>query len=53
MRRELAHFGGARHLERPVRSIACLAFVALLASAFWAGAVYIGQMFFAVGVPTF
>ena len=49
----LAHFGGARQMERPVRSIACLAFVALLASAFWAGAVYIGEMFLVAGAPSF
>jgi hypothetical protein len=53
MRRELAHFGGTGRLERPVRSIACLAFVALMASAFWAGAVYIGEMFFTAGGPAF
>ena len=51
--RQLASFGGARHIERPARSIACLAFVALLGAAFWAGAVYIGQIFFAVGGQAF
>jgi hypothetical protein len=47
--RQLAHFGGGRQMERPARSIACLAFVALLGAAFWAGAAYVGQMFFAAG----
>lgn len=47
--RQLAHFGGARQMERPARSIACLAFVALLGAAFWAGAAYIGHIFFAAG----
>jgi hypothetical protein len=46
--RQLASFGGARQLERPVRSIACLAFVGVMGAAFWAGAVYIGEMFIAV-----
>jgi hypothetical protein len=44
MRRELASFGGARQMERPVRSIACLAFVAVMGAAFWAGVVYIAEM---------
>ena len=42
MRRDLAFHGVARHVERPVRSIACLVFVALLGAAFWAGAAFIG-----------
>lgn len=46
MRRDLAFSGAARQMERPVRSIACLAFVAILGSAFWAGAVWIGETFF-------
>jgi hypothetical protein len=53
MRRELASWGGARQMERPVRSIACLAFVGLMAAAFWAGAVYIGEMFITMGGPAF
>jgi hypothetical protein len=53
MRRQLAGFSGARQMERPVRSIACLIFVGLLAAAFWAGAVYIGGMFFTVGASPF
>ena len=43
MRREFAFMGAARHIERPARSIACLAFVALLGAAFWAGAVWIAE----------
>jgi hypothetical protein len=49
MRRGLAYRGGARQLERPVRSIACLAFVALMAAAFWAGAAYIAQIYLTIG----
>jgi hypothetical protein len=36
MRRDLAFSGAARQAERPVRSMACLAFVALLGAGFWA-----------------
>jgi len=45
MRRHLV-FGGAARPEanRSVSSLACLAFVALLAVAFWAGALWIGQV---------
>ena len=43
MRRQLAFTGAARHVERPVRSIACLVFVAILGAAFWAGAAFIAQ----------
>jgi hypothetical protein len=43
MRRDLAFSGAARHAERPVRSIACLAFVALLGAAFWAGTAWIAE----------
>jgi hypothetical protein len=43
MRRELAFGGVARQAVRPIRSIACLVFVAILAAAFWAGAVWIGD----------
>ena len=50
MRRDLAFFGGARQLERPVRSIACLAFVAVLAAAFWTGAAWIAQLFLKSGL---
>ena len=44
MRRNLAFTGVARPgTNRSVSSVACLAFVALLAVAFWAGAVFIAQ----------
>ena len=45
MRRDFAPSGVARQAARPVRSIACLAFVGLMGAAFWAGAVYIGETF--------
>ena len=45
MRRNLAFGGGARPgLNRGVSSIACLAFVAVLGVAFWAGAIWIAQL---------
>lgn len=47
MRRDFALMGAARQVERPVRSIACLAFVTLLGAAFWAGAVWIAENIFA------
>jgi hypothetical protein len=43
MRRDLAFMGAARQAERPARSIACLAFVAVMGTAFWAGAVWIAE----------
>lgn len=43
MRRDLALGGAARQMERPARSIACLAFVTLLGTAFWVGAAWIAQ----------
>ena len=45
MRRELAFGGVARQAERPVRSIACLVFVAILGAAFWTGALWIAESF--------
>ena len=45
MRRDLAFTGAARHVERPARSIACLAFEAILGAAFWAGAAWIADMY--------
>ena len=36
-------YGAARPTAKGVSSLACLAFVALLGVAFWAGAVWIGQ----------
>lgn len=53
MRRDLAFMGVARQVERPARSIACLAFVAVLASAFWAGAVWIAEAFMRMPGPGF
>lgn len=44
MRRDLAFGGLARQTERPVRSIACLVFVAILGAAFWAGAAWIAEI---------
>lgn len=45
MRRDFALSGVARQAERPVRSVACLAFVALLGAGFWAGAAWIAETF--------
>jgi hypothetical protein len=45
MRRDLAFMGVARQVERPARSIACLAFVAVLGTAFWAGAAFIAEAY--------
>jgi hypothetical protein len=50
MARHLAFGGAARPLGRSVSSVACLAFVALLGLAFWAGAVWIGQVLLHMGV---
>jgi hypothetical protein len=44
MVRHLAYGGLARPVGRGVSSFACLAFVALLGMAFWAGAVWLGQL---------
>ena len=43
MARNLAFGGAARPLGRNASSVACLVFVALLAVAFWAGALWIGE----------
>lgn len=53
MRRELAFGGVTRQAERPVRSIACLVFVAVLGVAFWGGAVWIAEHFLRTAGPTF
>ena len=53
MRRDLAFMGVARQVERPVRSIACLAFVGVLGTAFWAGAVWIAEAFLQIPGPGF
>ena len=44
MARHLVYGGAARPLGRGVSSLACLAFVAVLGVAFWAGAVWLGQL---------
>ena len=49
MRRDLAFMGVARQVERPARSIACLAFVGLLGAAFWAGAAWIAEIYLRSG----
>ncbi len=41
MRRDIALTGAARQIERPARSIACLAFVTVLGAAFWVGAAWV------------
>jgi hypothetical protein len=43
MARNLAFGGASRSVGRNVSSVACLAFVALIALAFWAGALWIGE----------
>lgn len=43
MTRNLAFGGGGRPSARMLGSCACLAFVILLALAFWVGAFWIGQ----------
>lgn len=45
MRRDLALTGVARQVERPARSIACLAFVAIFGAAIWAGAAFIAEAY--------
>lgn len=44
MARNLAFGGAHRVLGRNSSSMACLAFVAILGLAFWAGALWIGQL---------
>jgi len=53
MRRDLAFMGVARQAERPARSIACLAFVAAMAAAFWAGAAWIAEIYLRTPGPGF
>ena len=43
MRREFAFGGVARQAQRPIRSIACFVFVAILGAAAWTGAVWIAE----------
>jgi len=51
MRRGLALMGVARQAQRSARSIACLAFVAILGLAFWAGVVWIAEAFLRIPGP--
>jgi hypothetical protein len=51
MRRDLAFMGVARQVERPARSIACLAFVTALGAAFWAGAAFIAEIYMRTPSP--
>ncbi len=44
MPRNVTVGGGSRGAMRGLTSVACLAFVAVLALAFWAGALWIGNM---------
>jgi len=53
MGRHLVYGGAARPVGRSVSSLACLAFVALLGVAFWAGAVWLGQLIFHVSASGF
>ena len=54
MRRNLSYGGIARpELSRSVSSVACLAFVAVLGVAFWAGALWIAQLLVQVSQTRF
>ena len=54
MRRDLAFGGPARPVTgRCTRSIACLAFVAVLAAAFWIGALIIGHILMRIAAHVF
>lgn len=53
MRRDLAPWGAARQAWRPTASIACLAFVAFLTMAFWAGVMWIAQSIMVLASPGF
>jgi hypothetical protein len=44
MRRNLAFGGAGQPVHRSLSSVACLAFVAVLGVAFWAGAVWLAQI---------
>ena len=48
MARHLVYGGLTRPVGRGVSSFACLAFVALLGTAFWAGAVWLAQLILTV-----
>ncbi len=49
MGRYLALGGAARPMGRSISSVACLVFVVLLGLAFWAGAVWLGQVLLRMG----
>jgi hypothetical protein len=49
MARHLAFGGVARPVGRGVSSVACLAFVVILALAFWAATAWLGQTLFWMG----
>ena len=51
MARHLAYGGTMRPAGRGVSSLACLVFVALLGTAFWAGAVWLGQVILNATAP--
>ena len=54
MGRHLAYGGMSRPMmARSATSVACLAFVAILGSAFWAGAVWIGEALLRLGASGF
>jgi hypothetical protein len=53
MRRDFALSGVARQAERPIRCIACLAFVGVMGAAFWAGAIYIAETFLRLAGASF
>lgn len=53
MLRRPAFGGAARAVGRGASSIACLAFVVVLAIAFWAGAVWIGRFLMRVSANGF
>ncbi|HEY3948594.1 hypothetical protein [Phenylobacterium sp.] len=53
MGRHLAYGGMSRPMARSASSVACLAFVAILGSAFWAGAVWIGEALLRWGASAF
>ncbi len=53
MARHLVYGGAMRQMGRSTTSVACLAFVALLGAAFWAGVVWIGEALLRWGALAF
>ena len=53
MARHLAYGGVTGPMARSASSVACLAFVAVLGAAFWAGAVWIGEALLRWGAGVF